>query len=80
MPVKNTKLTISIPRSVLKVTDEIAQEKKITRSKLVAMYLEQMAEEYLKAEMAKGYKAMAEEQRQIAATAQKLQSKIVPEW
>jgi metal-responsive CopG/Arc/MetJ family transcriptional regulator len=74
------KLTVSLPAELIKATDKIAKDKKLTRSKLVAMCLKKLAEEHVQAEMIEGYKAMAEENRQIATLAKKRQSEILPEW
>jgi metal-responsive CopG/Arc/MetJ family transcriptional regulator len=55
--IRTEKLTISIPRDLAKVTDEIAKEKKITRSKLVVSCLKEMVDKRLEARMVQGYKA-----------------------
>ena len=74
------KLTISLPRNLISLTDEIAKERKISRSKLVSICLQELAEKRLRAEMEQGYKLMAEEQRQIAKMSFELQRRVIPEW
>jgi len=60
------KLTISLPKSLISFADEIASEKNISRSKVVAECLREMADKRMIAEMEEGYKAMAEENRLLA--------------
>jgi metal-responsive CopG/Arc/MetJ family transcriptional regulator len=80
MTTQTTKLTISLPQNLLSLADKMAKDKKLTRSKLVALCLQKMAEENLRAEMEEGYKAMAEENRETAKLTFKRQSEIVPDW
>ena len=75
-----TKLTVSVPADLITIADELAKEKNISRSKLVAMCLEELAEKHLRGEMAEGYKAMAKEQQQIARLTLDLQKEIVSKW
>ena len=77
---EGTKLTISIPADLIKMTDNIAKSKKISRSKLVAMCLRELAEKHLHEEMEEGYKAMAEEQRATADLSFEAQKEIIPKW
>ena len=74
------KLTISLPRNLISLTDEIAKERKMSRSKLVSICLQELADKRLRTEMEQGYKSMAEEQRQIAKMSFELQRRVVPEW
>jgi metal-responsive CopG/Arc/MetJ family transcriptional regulator len=60
------KLTISLPRDLLALADEIAAERKISRSKVVYQCLEEMAERRLHLKMAEGYKALAGENLEFA--------------
>jgi len=75
-----SKLTISVPTNLLSVADKIAKKKKVSRSKLVTLCLQQLAQQYLESEMIEGYKVMAAEQKALAALAIEKQSEIVPEW
>ncbi|HUV75043.1 MAG TPA: DUF6364 family protein [Dehalococcoidales bacterium] len=74
------KLTISLPRNLIDLADKIAEEKKISRSKVVSACLQELAEKRLRAEMEEGYKAMANEQRQLAEMSFELQRRVAPEW
>ena len=75
-----TKLTISLPKDLIALTDEIAKERKVSRSKVVSSCLQELATKRLRAEMEEGYKAMASEQRQFAKMSFELQRRVVPEW
>ena len=74
------KLTISLPKDLIVLTDEIAKEMKISRSKVISSCLQELAEKRLRAEMEEGYKAMAKEQRQFAKMSFELQRRAVPDW
>lgn len=74
------KLTISIPQSLISFADEVANERKISRSKVISACLQDFAEQRRLAELKEGYKVMAEEQQQFAAVALALAHEVVPEW
>jgi len=80
MTTQVTKLTISLPKNLIALTDEIAKERKVSRSKVVSLCLQELAAKRLRAEMEEGYKAMANEQRQFAKLSFELQRRVVPEW
>jgi len=80
MTMQVAKLTISLPKDLIALTDEIAEEMKISRSKVVASCLQELAKKRLRAQMEEGYKAMAEEQRQFAQMSFELQRRVVPDW
>lgn len=77
---RTAKLTISLPRELISLADEIAREKKISRSKVVSSCLQELAEKYRIAEMAEGYKTMANEQKQLAMMALEIEHEVIPEW
>ena len=77
---KTAKLTISIPKELISLADQIAKEKNVSRSKVVSSCLQDLAEKHRVAEMAEGYKAMAKEQKQLAAMASKIEHEVLPEW
>jgi metal-responsive CopG/Arc/MetJ family transcriptional regulator len=77
---KTAKLTVSLPQELIILADKIALEKKISRSKVVASCLQDLAEKHRTEEMAEGYLAMAEEQRQFTAMASKIAHEVLPEW
>ncbi|MDO8716479.1 MAG: ribbon-helix-helix domain-containing protein [Dehalococcoidales bacterium] len=74
------KLTISLPRELILLADQLAKENKISRSKVVSACLRDVLEKHKAAEMAEGYKAMAKEQQQLAVTAAKFEHEVLPEW
>ena len=80
MTARVEKLTISLPRNLISLTDKIAKEMKISRSKVVSSCLQEFAEKRLREEMEEGYKAMAEENKQFANMAFELQRRVVPDW
>ena len=80
MVIQVKKLTISLPKDLIALTDKIAREKHISRSKVVSACLQELAEKRLRAEMEEGYKVMAREQRKFAEMSFELQRRVVPEW
>lgn len=80
MATRVEKITVSLPRELIALTDEIAREKRVSRSKVVSACLRELAEKRLEAEMEEGYKAMAKEQRKFARMSFELQRRTVPEW
>lgn len=77
---RTTKLTISLPEELISFADGIARARKISRSKVFSSCLREMAEKHRAAEMAEGYKAMAEEQKQFATMAVEIEHEVIPEW
>ena len=74
------KLTISVPRDLISFADKVANERKISRSKVISSCLQEFAEQRRLAELEEGYKVMAEEHRRFAAVALALAHEVVPEW
>lgn len=77
---RTAKLTISLPEELISFADEIAKEKKISRSKVFSSCLRELAEKHRAAEMAEGYRAIAREQRELAAIASEIEHEVIPEW
>ena len=67
MTTQAAKLTVSVPRHLILLADEVAKEQQISRSKVVSWCLEELAKQRLRAEMEQGYKAMAEEISNVRA-------------
>ena len=80
MALKVAKLTVSLPHDLLAITDEIAREKKVSRSKLVSSCLRELAEKRLRYRMAEGYRAMAKENLKFANEARALVNEVLPDW
>ena len=74
------KLTISVPRDLIALADEVANEKRVSRSKVIASCLQELAERRLRAEMEEGYKVMAKEQLKFAKMSFERQRNVVPRW
>ncbi len=77
---RTAKLTISLPKELISFADELAKEKKVSRSKIFSSCLKEMADKYRLAEMAEGYKAMAREQKKFVAMASEIEHEVIPEW
>ena len=77
---RTAKLTISLPEELVSFADEIAREKKISRSQVLSSCLRELAEKHKTSAMAEGYKAMAKEQKQFAAMASKIAPEVLPDW
>jgi len=60
------KVTISVPRHLAAVADEVACERKISRSKVISLCLQDLAAERLHRKMEEGYKALAEDNLRFA--------------
>jgi metal-responsive CopG/Arc/MetJ family transcriptional regulator len=60
------KVTISVPHDLVAVADEVAHEKKVSRSKVISSCLQDLAAERLHKKMAEGYKALAKENLRFA--------------
>jgi metal-responsive CopG/Arc/MetJ family transcriptional regulator len=77
MATKVEKLTISLPGDILKLADEIAAEKKISRSRLVYLCLRELAEQRVHMKMAEGYKALAGNNQDFADQAIHAASEVI---
>lgn len=74
------KLTVSLPKELILLADRLAKEKKISRSKVIAACLEDLAKKQKAAEMVEGYMNMAKEQKQFVYLASKITPEVLPEW
>ncbi len=77
---RTAKLTVSLPIELISLADQIAKEKKISRSKVVSDCLQDLAEKKRAEEMAEGYRAMAKGQKRFAAMAARIEHEVLPEW
>ncbi len=77
MAIEAVKLTISLPRNLITVTDEIAHEKKVSRSRVISLCLQELAERRLRQKMEEGYKVMAKENLKFARQAFDLAPEIL---
>lgn len=74
------KVSYSLPKNLVVLTEEIARERKVSRSKVVSSCLQEMADKRKLAAMEEGYKAMAEEHVKFAKLASAIEHEVVPEW
>ena len=77
MAIEAVKMTISLPRNLITVTDEVAHEKKISRSRVISLCLQELAERRLRQKMEEGYKVMAKENLKFARQAIDLATEIL---
>ena len=77
---RTAKLTISLPEDLISFADEVARKKKTSRSKVISACLRRTAEDYRISEMAEGYQAMAEDLKDYAAIASKIEHEVIPDW
>ena len=74
------KVTISLPKEMVLFADKLAKEKKTSRSKAIALCLQEAAKKQFEADMEEGYRMMAEENRKTAEMFLEAQREVVPEW
>jgi metal-responsive CopG/Arc/MetJ family transcriptional regulator len=77
MAARAVKVTISVPHDLIVVADEVAYEKKVSRSKVIASCLQDLAAERLHKKMAEGYKALAKENLRFAEGAVDLAKEVM---
>jgi metal-responsive CopG/Arc/MetJ family transcriptional regulator len=77
---KVEKLTVSVPKDLIDLMDEIARERKVSRSKVVASCLQEFADKRLQEELKAGYIAMAAENLEFARMASELAHEVLPNW
>ena len=75
--VRVSKVTISLPPSLLKFADLLAREKSMTRSRVIASLLEKEEKARTESHMAEGYREMAEENLREAEEALNLTREVV---
>ena len=74
------KVTISLPRNLIELTDEIAKERNVSRSKVVSACLQELADKRLREEMEEGYKALGKEHLKFAEDSIHLANEILSDW
>jgi len=76
MTTQVAKLTISLPKSLVSLADEVAREENISRSRVVSNCLSELAQKRKMRLMEEGYKVMAKENSDFAKLAFGLQSEV----
>ncbi|MEK7354652.1 MAG: DUF6364 family protein [Chloroflexota bacterium] len=77
---QSAKLTISLPKDTILFADKVAKERKISRSKVIAQFLQEAARKRLEAELEEGYRVMAKEHEEFARISWEAASEVVPPW
>jgi metal-responsive CopG/Arc/MetJ family transcriptional regulator len=77
---RTKKLTITLPGELVSVADRLAKERKMSRSKVISICLQDLAEKQKAKEMAEGYISLAKEQKEFADLASGIASETLPEW
>ena len=80
MATQNMRISVSIPKNLRDETDEIANAKHLSRSKLISECLEKMVEKEKRALLIEGYKAMAKEHSDFAELSMKAAKEVLPPW
>ncbi|WP_291322551.1 hypothetical protein [Desulfonatronospira sp.] len=73
------KVTINLPHNLVVVADEVARERKTSRSKVITSCLQTLAAERLYNEMAEGYRTLAKENLKFAEGSAHLANELLPE-
>ena len=80
MVTQTSKLTISLPANLIAFADELASERKVSRSKVISACLQELAEQHKLADMKEGYLIMAKEHQQFVNMASDTAHEIIPDW
>ena len=80
MTTQVVKVTVSVPKELVKMADKVAKERKTSRSKVVSSCLQELAKQRFQVELEEGYRAMAEEEKRLARETFEAQREVVPEW
>jgi len=62
MTTQVVKVTVSVPKDLVKMADKVAKERKTSRSKVVSSCLQELAKQRFQAELEEGYRAMAKDE------------------
>jgi metal-responsive CopG/Arc/MetJ family transcriptional regulator len=74
---KLAKITLSIPQELVTLADNIAAEKKISRSQAISQCLRELETHLTNQALKEGYLAMAEEHKKSAERSLAAQSEII---
>jgi metal-responsive CopG/Arc/MetJ family transcriptional regulator len=77
---RTAKVTISVPEELISFAHQIARERKMSRSKVFSLCLQELVERHKRSRMAEGYNALSKEQRQLAAMASKIEQEVIPDY
>ena len=74
------KVTISLPQYLLAAIDDIAKERGVPRSSVIAEVLKDKLEKIEEQSMIDGYIALAKENATLAEDVVPLAEEVIPEW
>lgn len=77
---RTAKVTISLPEELVQLADRLARERKTSRSQVFQACLQDIARQKFEADLAEGYRAMAEEHKEFAERAIRIAHEVLPEW
>ena len=80
MTIRVEKLSISLPKRLISIADEVASEKKISRSKVISRCLEELAHSRREKLMIEYYQTMAKEHRDFINKSVRVIQDIVSSW
>lgn len=75
-----TRMTVSVPNDLLKYTDRLAREMKISRSKLVTDCLIQLEERRKASLLEEGYRTLAKDLRESAELGWEVAHEVITKW
>jgi len=77
---RTAKITISLPHELLQLADQLARERKTSRSQVFQACLQDIARQKFEADLAEGYRAMAKKNLEWARMAEQIEHEVMPEW
>lgn len=80
MATETMKMTISLPKTLATFAEEMARERRVSRSRVVSMCLEDEKRRQETELMKEGYLAMAKEYSEFAQLSEELAGEILPAW
>jgi metal-responsive CopG/Arc/MetJ family transcriptional regulator len=76
--IRVTKMTVSIPKRLVDFADEMANEQKTSRSKVISGCLEDLEKKRKQARMEEGYRALAKKHEEFAQMAAEIAFEVLP--
>jgi len=76
---ETAKITISLPRELISLADRLAEEKKISRSRVVSECLSEFARRQWQTRMEQGYQVVAKEHEEFAELTGKVAIESLPD-
>ncbi len=80
MTTKMKRLTVSVPRDIIEITDKIAIAAKTSRSKIISDCLKEMIDKRKRELLVEGYKALAKEHIEFTKVSENAANQALPDW